>query len=450
MFVSATQINFLVPSNTPTGPSTLQITFNGETSAALDVQIVSNGVGLFTFSFNGYNQRAVVQNYNSGSDTPVNLPSVSAKPGQTLIAYGTGLGAINAPDNLPAPAGDIPGVNVEIFVGGVLVTTTYAGRSPCCSGLDQLVFILPANVPLGCTVPIVIRTGSTYSNAGAISIAANGGQCSDFANLPTSQYCKTGTGARVVASETLLDAAPGIVGLSGTATAQFYRSNGCVNVPTPGFGTCAVSIKPLTEGSHPIPFSGAGVPQLGTFPFLDAGATAALQTPSRTVNFQSVVSTYTGFYNYGTTPETPMLGSGAYTFSAPGGRDVGPLSASFDWVPLRITSHRPQGPLRLNVPPTVTWSGGQYARDFLFLDVRMSDGVLSTHVSCTLAGATAGSFTIPAYIWAQIPPYKEGGGAIYISGTSLFDPIHADVPGLDLGVDFYMLSSHDVQVQFEF
>jgi len=32
------------------------------------------------------------------------------------------------------------------------------GRTPCCAGLDQIVFTLPADTPNGCYVPVTVRT----------------------------------------------------------------------------------------------------------------------------------------------------------------------------------------------------------------------------------------------------------------------------------------------------
>jgi len=50
---------------------------------------------------------------------------------------GTGLGAVPSDINPPA-AGNLP-VKTEVFVGGVSAALAYSGRSPCCSGLDQIV-----------------------------------------------------------------------------------------------------------------------------------------------------------------------------------------------------------------------------------------------------------------------------------------------------------------------
>lgn len=59
------------------------------------------------------------------------------------------------------------------------MTVLYSGRSPCCSGVDQIVMTLPSNVPLGCWVPVTVNAGGVVSNTATLAIAA---ACSDPAN----------------------------------------------------------------------------------------------------------------------------------------------------------------------------------------------------------------------------------------------------------------------------
>ena len=107
---------------------------------------------------------------------------------QTMILYGTGLGAGLNADNVAPQAGNLP-TKVEVFVGGQAAAMAYTGRSPCCSGLDQIVFTVPPNAPLGCWVPVQIRTsGTTVSNTTTMAISANGSPCSDPLNALTASF----------------------------------------------------------------------------------------------------------------------------------------------------------------------------------------------------------------------------------------------------------------------
>ncbi len=82
---------------------------------------------------------------------------------------------------------------MEILVGGVQARRVYAGRSPCCSGLDQVIFELPNNAPAGCTVPLVVRVDGVYSNLGDVSISSDGSQCTDPAGGGGTKFCREGT-----------------------------------------------------------------------------------------------------------------------------------------------------------------------------------------------------------------------------------------------------------------
>lgn len=80
-----------------------------------------------------------------------------AHPGQTLIAWLTGMGGVPFADNNAPNGGNgydftQHGVTVQAVVGGTVITPFYAGRAPCCAGEDQIDFTLPSNIPTGCTV----------------------------------------------------------------------------------------------------------------------------------------------------------------------------------------------------------------------------------------------------------------------------------------------------------
>src|SRR5271166_6372820 len=125
----------------------------------------------------------VFQNFNSATDQPVNSLAISAQPGQTVILWGTGLGPVTFADNIAPTPGSLP-TAVEVFVGGKSATVSYSGRSPCCSGTDQIVFTVPLNAPAGCWVPVQVRTaGTILSNSTTMAIsAAAGSPCAETNN----------------------------------------------------------------------------------------------------------------------------------------------------------------------------------------------------------------------------------------------------------------------------
>lgn len=449
VFAIAGQVNFLVPSTTPLGAVDVRVSYNGETSAPATVQIVSSALGLFTFSASGSTQRAVVQNYVSATATPVNLPDTSAKPGQTLIAYGTGLGPIAAPDNAAAPGGDVA-LPVDILVGGVPARRIYAGRSPCCAGLDQIVFELPANTPLGCTVPLVILAGGVYSNLGDISVARDGGVCAaPVAAGDGTRICYDGSLGTFFFVETYSQGFLSVPGLSpdiivNSGSGYFVKLSGCATVPSFGWGSCMVSTKRVNASSSTPTPQPAPVPPPSTLTitYLDAGPTLTLTGPGGTK--QLIRTAGPAYSSSPVLPTTPFFTSGAYTIAGPGGRDVGAFSSTLIYSPIRVTSPTP-GTVNMSQPPTIAWSGGEYARDMMVVSVTLVDATYVSSVSCTIAGGRAGTFTIPSWVWSQIPTFTSGLAYISASGGSYLDQQVVKVAGLDNGLGLNIVTSHQIQ-----
>src|SRR4029077_16498081 len=96
-----------------------------------------------------------------------------AQPGQTLELFGTGLGGISGPDNVPPGAVQV-GSNVVVTVGGKVIPTLYAGRAPQFPGEDQINFTLPSDVPTGCYVPASVTVSGQVSQDFALEIAPAG------------------------------------------------------------------------------------------------------------------------------------------------------------------------------------------------------------------------------------------------------------------------------------
>ena len=80
---------------------------------------------------------------------------------------------------------------MTVTIGGQPATVAYSGRSPCCSGVDQIMATVPSNVPLGCWVPVSINAGGAVSNTTTMAIASAGATtCSDPGN-PLSTLVQT-------------------------------------------------------------------------------------------------------------------------------------------------------------------------------------------------------------------------------------------------------------------
>lgn len=191
LFVRADQINAVMPSNAPLGPLSVQVSFNDAPSNFSPVVVVENSVGLLAISGQGFGP-GVIQNFNAVDNQPLNSLVTSARPGQVVIAWATGLGAALNADNVPPTVGDPP-VQVEIFVGGVKATNKlYSGRSSQFAGVDQIIFEIPANAPTGCYVPVQVRAGAVVSNTVTMAIQAEGQECNDPHNLALTSFRQGG------------------------------------------------------------------------------------------------------------------------------------------------------------------------------------------------------------------------------------------------------------------
>ena len=129
IFVSAGQVNAIMPSDAPLGRVSVRITFGGGQSNPASLTIVANSVGIFTATGTGIGP-GIFQNFVSQSVQALNSAFSTAKPGQVVTMWATGLGPIDGNDSQAPPVGTLP-FNVEIFVGGRPVTKVlYAGRAP--------------------------------------------------------------------------------------------------------------------------------------------------------------------------------------------------------------------------------------------------------------------------------------------------------------------------------
>ena len=217
----------------------------------------------------------------------------SAKSGDILVIWGTGLGAITGSDAVVPTETDL-GTPIQVFIGGIQASVLYKGRS-ASPGLDQINIAVPQGVSPGCTVSLVIQTGSFSSNITSIPIAPNGGQCSDGVNPLTVLSTLKGKSSYKTASFSLTDLTISVTanGQSSTTTAtagsavfqQYTQAQITAQAGSfPSLGSCLVTVTPT------------GLPPNNPAS-LNAGAAIALTPPS------------------GTSVSLPSVGGGTYTGS---------------------------------------------------------------------------------------------------------------------------------------
>jgi uncharacterized protein (TIGR03437 family) len=161
------QMSAIVPYAVAGKTSTqMQVTYNGQRSAAVPIPVVAAVPGLFTNDASGKGQVAALN-----QDFSRNTSANPIARGSIIVLYGTGEGATT-------PAGVDGQINntvfpkpvaqpIKITIGGIDAPIAYFGAAP---GLVSGVFQANVTVPNGVTpgnVPVVVTVGTASSATGA-------------------------------------------------------------------------------------------------------------------------------------------------------------------------------------------------------------------------------------------------------------------------------------------
>src|ERR1041384_235930 len=101
--VSPQQIRAILPSFTPSGKGTVTVVDDHRESQPESISVLAERFGIFTRNSAGSGP-ALLQNLNAGGQ-PMNTLTEPARPGQRVVLWGTGLGAVHGDE----AAGPIPG-----------------------------------------------------------------------------------------------------------------------------------------------------------------------------------------------------------------------------------------------------------------------------------------------------------------------------------------------------
>jgi len=453
LFVSAGQVNAVMPSDAPLGDGLVRVIVDGERGPPHRIRVVESSFGVFSVNTTGYGP-GVIQNVETSTDRPINSTVRTARPGQIVVLWGTGLGpGLNA-DNVPAQQGDLP-VGVEVFVGGVAVTDIrYKGRTSCCSGVDQIIFELPANTPRGCYVPVTVRlNGMVVSNTVTLAVSDDAGPCRDDFN-PVGSAMRRGDRmalllpSRIDALTDVLVAEP-----TNVVTDWFYASirdepggefffNPLYSLPP--IGSCT------TFGSKG---DDTGLAWIGRWTqggeALDAGQALALVSGGEQREINSLPAAADIFARlvgrdaaagFG---ESLIFNSGG-TAALPGGADVGPINAAFgalrgvDWLDrdeLRTVDRTGS--------VTVRWSGRDETADLvLIIGAARHEALNAGGQFLCVAEPNSGALTVPAHVVQALPESPERAfdapAEIMAVNANLRNPVQVESEGLDA---VYVVSS---------
>jgi uncharacterized protein (TIGR03437 family) len=428
------QLAALLPSTVAAGSYSVVVNNNGTAGPGFSVTVVKSKVGLITRNSAGTGL-SVIQNYVSGTQididayTSQNVGGVSLSagfPGETMVAYGTGFGAVPGAADNTASAGynfAANGHTVIVILGGTNITPAYAGRTPGSAGLDQINYVLPANVPTGCAVTMQISYDGVLSPVTTVSIAPAQGQPCVQPGFTTAQLSQFDQGVSYNTSAfTLLQ-----YGLTVSGFGSFkYDSLGGDFLQYSGFDLAAIAssgqITTIQSGACTVSqATGSSSGSAGgTATHLDAGTVTATGPSGSNINGPMTFSSTTG-YTFGAGIEGGATGiplptvnytivPGTYKISGAGGKDVGSFNTSVSLgSPLTVTGGLPTSVTR-GSGLTVSFTGGNPSDTVELIGGSTSgSGASTTSVSFYCVGtAGAGQIVVAPAILNLLPASSQG------------------------------------------
>jgi uncharacterized protein (TIGR03437 family) len=164
-YVSPTQLNVLLPVDTPQGPVQIQTYSSGLTSGAVTIQVQAAAPAFFTQA----DGKHIAATHSDGSliGPAGTTGATPAAAGETIILYGTGFG----PTNPAAPEGQLittaqpQAATPTVTFNGTGGHVIFAGLT--ASGLVQINVVVPTSAPSG-DVAVLALVGTQASQSTAV------------------------------------------------------------------------------------------------------------------------------------------------------------------------------------------------------------------------------------------------------------------------------------------
>jgi uncharacterized protein (TIGR03437 family) len=169
-YASPGQINAIVPYNLQVNTQHQVLISRGTTySFPVPVNLAPAQPGIFTYD--GVHPIVVAIR---GSRQILVTPDTPAAPGDVLVFYCGGFGAVDAPVTAGdfSPGSPLPTVTagVKLSIGGTDVPVAFAGLTPGSVGLYQLNTQLPDSIATGAAVPVILTTAGQTSPSVGLAI----------------------------------------------------------------------------------------------------------------------------------------------------------------------------------------------------------------------------------------------------------------------------------------
>ncbi len=177
VMTSLNQLNVVVPkelaylAGTANPVVTIQVTNGTAPPAGINVTVIPEDPGIFTFAGLGQGPGAIL-NYDSSGVPTINSSKNAATRGSAISIFVTGMGELSDPtwingSVLPTIGGAVKLADgtCRVDIDGQPAVVTYAGSSPgAVAGLIQVNAIVPPTARTGAAISITVSIGATTSS----------------------------------------------------------------------------------------------------------------------------------------------------------------------------------------------------------------------------------------------------------------------------------------------
>jgi len=181
-YVSANQIDFLIPYGTPPGDALVSVSRGGQAGNTVSIEVAAVAPRILPLGIGSYGNIVLADFVTRPIPTTPGIASRPAVAGtDSLIIYAIGLGQTTpaATDGAAASSTQLESVSgVVVFLGnqsthtGETLTPSFAGLTPGLVGLYQVNVAIPALSPTGNALPLALGMGAVTSNTVSIAVAA--------------------------------------------------------------------------------------------------------------------------------------------------------------------------------------------------------------------------------------------------------------------------------------
>ena len=147
----------------------MQVTTSGLLAVTQTVTVAAAAPGIFTANQSGSGPGTILRS----TDYQVISPSTPVQVGGFILIYCTGLGNVTGAivEGSPAPNPPLNTVILpQVSVGNIAAPVTFSGLAPGFAGLYQVNVRIPAGVPAGNAVPVVLMSNGVSSNTVTIVV----------------------------------------------------------------------------------------------------------------------------------------------------------------------------------------------------------------------------------------------------------------------------------------